>query len=118
MEVHPFILDTIFQAKVLPHNTEQTNKSLTVFEVTVEGVRKEAMISVCHLCSVAALKCANHVWPEQANLLSHCLTGKICSENIKFRVVFSEEKNFSMSFAAERALLFHHFLFSVGKFIL
>lgn len=43
MKVHAFILDTVFQTKVLPHNTEQTNKSLTVFEVTVEGVRKEAM---------------------------------------------------------------------------
>lgn len=63
LKAPPFILDTIFQTKVFPHNTEQTNKNLTVFEVAVEGVRKEAVISVCHLCSKAALKCASHVWP-------------------------------------------------------
>lgn len=53
----------MFQTKVFPHNTEQRNKNVTVFEVTVEGVRKEAMICVYHLCSVAALKCASQAWP-------------------------------------------------------
>lgn len=63
MKVHPFISDIMFQTKVFPHNTEQRNKNLIVFEVTVEDVRKEAMICVCHLCSVAALKCASRAWP-------------------------------------------------------
>lgn len=63
MKVYPFVLDVIFQTKVFPYNTEQTCKNLTMFEVTVEGVRKEGMISLCHLCSVAALKCASHMWP-------------------------------------------------------
>lgn len=63
IKVQPFISDIMFQTKVFPHNTEQRNKNVTVFEVTVEGVRKEAVICVYHLCSVAALKCASQAWP-------------------------------------------------------
>lgn len=52
------------------HSPEQTCKNLTMFEVTVGGVRKEAMISVCHLCFLAALKCASHVCVALTNKIA------------------------------------------------